>query len=197
MDPASSESELLRRWQDEQDPEALDQLLRREIRFLKERLEQPSTAGRPSAASRDDVAQEAVLRFLAADPAPRFPTRAALHAYLWKTARNLLVDRLRRARVGFLEIRATETAGLSHEPETRGSLDRIERQDMAAALELALHVQKPADQAILRAVYLRGASIDDAARELGISRDVANTRLVRARLRLAEKLAEWRDLVSG
>ena len=39
--------------------------------------------------------------------------------------------------------------------------------------------------------------LEEAAHELGVTRDVANTRLVRARMRLAETLAAWRELVSG
>ena len=194
---ASMESELLRRWQDDHDPEALDALLRHEIRFLRARLEGPAAPGHPSPASRDDVAQEAVLRLLSTSPPPRFPTRAALQGYLWTTARHLLVDRLRRARLAFHELKSGETDELTREPATSGSMDRIERADMAAALELALHLVGPAHQEILRAVYFQGRSIEEAARALGLTRDVANTRLVRARLRLAEKLAAWRDLVSG
>ena len=55
--PAGTESELLRRWQDAKDPDALDELLRREIRFLRARLEGPSAPGHASPASKDDVAQ--------------------------------------------------------------------------------------------------------------------------------------------
>jgi len=196
MEPADSEAELLRRWQDLRDPAALDELLQGEIRLLRQRLENPALPGRPSAASLDDVAQESALRLLAAD-SPRFPSRAALQGYLWTTARNLLIDRLRSARVRFQELRAQDTESFSHAPATRGSFDRVERQDTAAALELALHLLKPEDQEILREVYFQGRSIDEAGRALGLARDVANSRLVRARVRLAKKLASWRDLVSG
>lgn len=195
MDSERTESELLQLWQAEQDPEALDELMRREIGILRRRLENPGLPGRPSAASRDDVAQEAALRLLAAD-APRFSSRAALQGYLWSTARNLLIDRLRSARVRFQEIRPQASEGFAREPTTKGSLDGVESRDMAAALELALHLLKPDDQAVLRAVYFQGRSLVEAAQDLGLTREVVNTRLVRARMRLAEKLGKWRDLVA-
>lgn len=187
---------LLRRWQEAHDPEALDELLEREIRALRRRLESPSMPGHPGSATRDDIAQEVALRWLSAER-PTFPSRAALQAYLWSMARNLLIDRLRSAHVRFRGIEPRATEELVREPATRGSLDRVERGDMAAALELALHLLRPEDQEILNAVYFGGRSIEEAAREIAISRDTANTRLVRARVRLARKLEKWRDLVTG
>lgn len=187
-----SRSTLLQRWQEEQDRDALDLLLREELEALKHALRDRATS--ISSATLDDVAQEVAMRFLRA--APRgFEHPAALRSYLWTAARHALIDRLRERRLVPLELGADDSARFQLDPLTTGSLGRVERADLASALELALNLMRPADQEVLRLVYLRGRSIDEAARELGIERDVANTRLVRARVRLAEKLADWRELI--
>jgi len=191
------EDELLRLWQEKDDFDALDALLRGELELLKQRLRSRSAPGEPRPPTRDDVAQQAVLRVLAASPPPRFPTAAALRGYLWTAARNLLIDRLRRANKSPHEIGPAAAGSFHAEPATKGSLDRIERQDMAQALELALNLLRPPDQEVLRLVYFQELSIEDAASRLGVTRDVANTRLVRARMRLAEKLESWREFLSG
>ena len=68
---------------------------------------------------------------------------------------------------------------------------------MQAALEIALNLLSPEDREVLRRVYLDDSSVEHAARTLGVSCDVVKARLVRARVRLAEKLSHWRELVSG
>lgn len=192
-DRADRAEELLARWQEHGDAEALDALLREEVGALKRRL---ARGGQDhSSVTASDIAQEATLRLLEARP--RLASPAALRAYLWTTARNLLVDRLRRSRRVVLEVGDDETRTLQRDPATSGGFGEVERGDLRAALELALNLLRPADQEILQRVYFRSLSIEQAAEELAIAREVANTRLVRARVRLAEKLAAWRELVES
>ena len=185
-------SALLQRWQDEQDRDALDLLLRQELETLKRALR--GNSGSLSTGTLDDVTQEVVVRFLRASPRG-FDHPAGLRSYLWSAARSALIDRLRERRVVPVELGPHESSRVDLEPLTSGSLGEVESADLAAALELTLNLARPADQEILRLVYFRGLSIEEAARELGIERDVANTRLVRARVRLAEKLTAWRELI--
>lgn len=183
---------LLARWQEGGDVEALDQLLRLEIGRLRARLDAGDSSASP--ATHEDVAQEAVLRVLRADPPPCFDTPAAFRGYLWTCARHLLVDRLRTRREP-VRIDAHTADGLTRDPATRGSIDRVEREDLATALEVAVNLLPDADRDVLRLVYFEGRTIQDAARRLGLSPGGANMRLVRARVRLAEKVAAWRDVV--
>lgn len=192
MDP-DRERALLARWEREGDVGALDELLREEVRVLRDRLRQG--AWETPSVDASDVAQEAVARFLEAGPA--LPSPAALRTYLWTTARRALIDRLRRARRSRLEVGEQESQSLRVDPEASGGLGRVEEADLAVALEVVLNLLRPADQEILQRVYLRGLSIEEAARDLGLERDVANTRLVRARVRLAERLAAWREVVDA
>jgi len=188
------ERSLLARWQQHDDRDALEEVLRIEVAGLKQRVREAQ--GGSTSTSASDVAQEAVARLLQASPAPRFETPAGLRGYLWRAARNLLVDRLRRARHVPLELGPTTTQSLLAEPSTSGELGGVEHADLNDALELALNLLRPADQEILRLVYFDGLSIEDAGNRLGVERDSANTRLVRARVRLAEKLATWREFVA-
>jgi RNA polymerase sigma factor (sigma-70 family) len=188
-----SRATLLQRWQTRQDREALDCLLRLELEALKRGLRYRD-GGAISSATLDDVTQDVVLRFLRAAPR-ELEHPAALRSYLWTAARTALIDHLRERRLVPFEVGAGGSSRLQQDPLTTGSLGKVDGADLASALELALNLVGSADQEILRLVYFRGLSIETAGRELGIERDVANTRLVRARVRLAEKLAAWKELI--
>jgi len=190
---SSERSELLARWSGHDDREALEKLLLLEVAELKQRIHHGDLP--VSSASVSDVAQEAVLRLLRAQP--RFPSPAAMRSYLWTAARNLVVDRLRRNRKSVLEVGHDETRSIRVDRSASGNLGGVEEADLETALELTLNLMRPADQEILRLVYFRGLTIEAAGEALGLARDVANTRLVRARVRLAEKLGAWREIVEG
>jgi DNA-directed RNA polymerase specialized sigma24 family protein len=51
------------------------------------------------------------------------------------------------------------------------------------------------DRELLRLVYFEGKDIAAAAQSLSLTRDVANTRLVRARRLLAARLADWSEII--
>ena len=50
-------------------------------------------------------------------------------------------------------------------------------------------------QALLRGVYFQGLDIAAAGQAVGLSREAANSRLVRARRQPAEKLAAWAEVI--
>lgn len=184
---------LLEIWQEDGDLDALDELLRVQLLELKRILAGSRAPLGP--ASRDDLAQEAVVRLLGASPTPRFASPSAMRGYLLRIGRNLLVDRLRRASRAFQPLEPSDEEGLARDPATAGSLDRIEREDLRPALEIAINLLSPEDQGVLRLVYFRGLSVEETAAELGLERGAANMRLVRARVRLAERLRAWRDIL--
>jgi hypothetical protein len=86
-------ADLLRRWQEEGDEDALNRLLQREVGLLKQMVHGRVVAGLSGAASTSDVAQEAVLGLLQVKQPPTFADRAALWGYLWRSAWHLLVKR--------------------------------------------------------------------------------------------------------
>jgi RNA polymerase sigma-70 factor (ECF subfamily) len=138
------------------------------IRFLQARLRSPQEA--------HEVAQEAYVRLLSLDETGAV---SYLRAFLFKTAANLAVDRLRRE-----ELHARATAlPLFHEfadvrtPERRAaaaqSLERLER--LVAALPVKC-----------RRVFVlhrfHGRDVDSIAQEMGLSHRMVQTYLVRALL---------------
>src|SRR5262245_2746520 len=78
FDPADPSAEPLRKWQEEGDLEALNQLLRVEIGVLKHMIRGKKFAGLGASASASDIAQEAVLGFLKAQTPPSFSDSRAL-----------------------------------------------------------------------------------------------------------------------
>ena len=69
--------------------------------------------------------------------------------------------------------------------------------ERSLALDLALNLLRPAEREILRLAYLERLGIEGAAGRLGIGRDAAKMRLVRARRELARKLCRWEEAIES
>ena len=147
------------------------------------------------AASASDVAQEAVARLLNLEESPKFANPQALRAYLWNTAWRLLADRLRSAGSAITNLDPTQSGVLGSQLATTGGIGGVEARDMSDAMKLAVNLLEPGEQEILALVHFRDQGIDEAARELGVSRDAANMRAVRARRSLAKKLLRWTEVI--
>jgi DNA-directed RNA polymerase specialized sigma24 family protein len=78
---------------------------------------------------------------------------------------------------------------------TTGGMKQAEVNDQSVAMQLAMNLLKPKECDILRLVYLQNHDLAQAAESLGITKDAANMRLVRARQSLATKLAGWSELI--
>jgi RNA polymerase sigma factor CnrH len=191
-DPSAA---LLKRWQEADDPDALDQLLRREVGELRETIRRRAQGRLRFSVSAGDIAQEAVLGLLKVEEAPRFEDPRELRAYFWKSAWRLMCARYekcaRRGRRIDLSTSGSAEAFLA----TTGGIGAVEDSERTIALELAVNLLQAPDREILDLVYFKGLSIADAAASLGASLAAVNMRLVRARRRLAQKLADWTDVV--
>ena len=192
LDPSAA---LLARWQENGDRDALDEMLRVEIGILKSRILAQGKAAPNSSMSVSDVAQDAVMRLLRVDPAPRFDTPDALRAYLWLSAWRLLAGQLRRPGQEPFRIDASRSGPLDGALATRGGQTTVDRRDRNVALELAVNLLEPGEQEILDLVYFRDLGIEGAARQLGVETGAAKMRLVRARRSLAKRLEGWTDLI--
>jgi RNA polymerase sigma-70 factor (ECF subfamily) len=192
IDPSA---DLLRRWQEDGDNQALNELLQNEVFILKHMIHGRRTGAVTGTASTSDIAQEAVLGFLKTQKPRSFAEPSALRGYLWRSAWHLLVRRFARhagapIRVDLDDPRIVERF-LRHAPQ----LERIDREERAMAIGIALNLVPRDDAELLRLVYFEERSIADAAAALGISRDAANMRLVRARRALASRLVDWAGLI--
>jgi RNA polymerase sigma factor (sigma-70 family) len=194
-DADAASGALLNRWQEHGDREALDELLRTEIAHLKSMIRRRGGELAHASASVSDVAQDAVMRMLAVDPAPSFENTKAMRAYLWTAAWRLLAGRLRSRANGVERLDATQTGRFDDALATTGGMHAVEDRDRSVALGVAIQLLQPDEQRILALAYSRELGIDGVACELGISHDAAKTRLVRARQSLARKLAKWTELI--
>jgi RNA polymerase sigma factor (sigma-70 family) len=188
-------AEWLRRWQEQGDRNALDELLRVEVAALKAKMRRQAAPAVDAAASVSDVAQEAVMRMLRVDPPPMFETPEAMRGYLWLAAWRLLVARLRRPDHDVARFGATQSAPIDGALETTGGFSALDAKERAVALELALQLLEPDEREILDLAYFRDVGVDELAKRTGISAEAARKRLARARKSLASKLATWTELI--
>jgi RNA polymerase sigma-70 factor (ECF subfamily) len=188
-DPAA---ELLGRWQQNQDPDALDELLQLEIGTLADRLRHKAGGQLRPSVSASDLAQEAVFRMLRKEEPPEFEAPGQFRAYLWKSAWRLLLNRLGKTRARRLSEIESQEVGLGL---FASGLGKVEEEERNLALELALNLLKAEDREILELVYFQHLDVPAAAEKLALSRGAAEMRLTRARRRLAKKLCNWVDLI--
>ena len=144
-----------------------------------------------------DIAQEAAVRFLAVNTAPRFEHPAALRAYLWTAAWRLLAQRLQKPDRHALRIDEMESWDLERGLSTSGGLASLDDRERSLALDLALNLLRPAEREVLRLVYLEQRGIEGAAEAMGVGHDAAKMRLVRARRELAKKLCRWEEAIEA
>lgn len=186
---------LLARWQESDDVDALDELLRTEVQSIARRLRARGGGAVSASMSASDLAQEAVLRLLRLDDPPEFADPAALRAYLWTSAWRLLVNRMQSPRRDVVRLSGSQTEALSGVFGASGGLGALTRDDQRTALEVVVNLLEPIDRDALRAVYFEGLSIDEAAKRAGVTRGAFDVRLMRARQRLALRLVDWADVV--
>jgi len=193
LDANSQDQELLRRWQEDSDRDALDELLRREVGELAAQIRSRAAQALRPTASASDLVQEAVFRLLRQDEMPRFEVPAQLRTYLWKSAWRLLQSRLGRRPVRRLSDVATQELGSA--AQASSGFGEVEAEEQTLALNLALNLLGEDDRRVLELVYFEHRDVIEAAGMLGVSKAAAVMRLTRARRRLARRLLDWADLI--
>lgn len=141
-------------------------------------------AGAARATLRDHV-QEVLVHLLERDAAilRRWdPARGALAPFVAKVAENFTISRLRKRPP------PSPSEDLDEEP-ARG----LTPEEGASFSHLVVHLLREmneSDAALFRAIYLEELSPDEAALQLGISREAAHKRIQRLRARLGEMLSK-------
>ncbi|MFH0944013.1 MAG: sigma-70 family RNA polymerase sigma factor [Planctomycetota bacterium] len=188
--------QLLLRWQEQADPEALDELLRLEMTALKRRLRGKGREMVASPASLSDVAQDAVLKILQADDLPRFDDPKVFSAYLWRAAWRLLLDRLRRGHQEMVSLDAGSSDRLADQVGQSGGQSEVDRRDAGQRIAFILSLMSPEDRQVLELRFRQELSLGQIGEQLGLDPDAARMRLVRAKRRMARKLNGWEELLS-
>ena len=160
-----------------------ESLLRSELERLRAHLERHPSAIGGGSASAGDVAQEAAARVLERKEKVAFDSPGEMRAYLWLTAKRLIVDRWRRKRSkrSLEELDSLASCVPAGPPIEIGD---GRSDDLMRALE-KLTFQ---DRRVLELAYLHDATVGEIAAELGISVSAVKMRLSRARERLRERL---------
>lgn len=186
--------DLLRRWQDQGDLDALDEILRGEVRVLKDLVAARGRDLVSGSASASDIAQETVLRLLQLETVPHFSDPEKLRGYLWITAWRLMLQRIRRP---YRRKKSLDTAASSHLPPELVFMPGAdaETEEARSALDLAMNLLSAEERDVLHRVYFEGHKIADIARESGVTESAVKMRLMRARRSLAGRLAAWADVV--
>ena len=136
--------------------------------FLTRRLGDPAAAA--------DLTQETYLR------AAGLPSNTALmnpRAWLFATARNLLVDHARRARVRHVVSGAQEDMELCANRQPRADAVLLLREELAV-LECAIEALPPRTREVFRLHKFEGASYDEIAVRLGIAKNTVMVHMVKA-----------------
>jgi RNA polymerase sigma-70 factor (ECF subfamily) len=137
----------------------------------------------PDRASADDIVQETFIRAWRHLPqlsSEDFPVRP----WLFRVARNLLIDADRAARARPVTVPAQATA---EEGRDDAGLDRVLDQQIVAG---ALDQLSPAHRAVLVETFYQGCTLAKVARQLGIPDSTARSRLHYALQALRRQLGD-------
>jgi RNA polymerase sigma factor (sigma-70 family) len=180
-------------WASEPDDRTTE-LLRSEIKALKDLVSARAGDQLGGSASASDIAQEAALRLLRLETIPKFADPRALRGYLWTTAWRLLVDRVRRPYTckQSLDPAASSQLPVSLIASTASESDGAER---TAALDVAMNLLRPEDRDLIHRVYFEGRALVDVASDLHVSESAIKMRLLRARRNLGARLSTWGEAV--
>jgi len=195
-DPTSDPSaQWLKRWQEDGDVDALDELLRVEVHAIAARLRQRANGMLRPSTSASDLAQEAVFRMLRLEETPQFTDPQQMRAYLWTAAWRLLINRGRSRHHRVVPLSQAQSADMGLVLSGGGGISEAERADQSAALSLVMNLLRSDDREILELVYFQHFDIAQVAQKLGLERAATEMRLSRARRRLAEKMVAWSEVV--
>ncbi len=184
--------ELLRRFREEHDRKALEQLLVRSIEPLKSWIRTEMTRGTPAPITASDVVDEVVMRILRLHGRPSFASTKELRSYLWKTANAILIDHYRKAGHAPFSLSSSVSRAISKQLETSGGLSAVDQGELNHRLQLALNLLSPEEQRVLRLFFFEGMAAPEVAGFLGITTDASRMRRKRALERLGEILRSWR-----
>lgn len=189
--PDDEARSLLRRWQEEGSTDALDALVRLETAELRRRL---IRRGGLTATSVSDVAAEAMENVVAVKGRrPQFREPLVFRQYLWRAATRLVFRRIRQRRRRAEQVLPEKSdVGLAAKDDRE--LASVNRNEEASIVHLLLQLLEPGERDVLERHYFRHETADDIAKALGVTREAAEMRLVRARRKLAGKLKVWKDL---
>jgi len=148
----------------------------------------------PDAATAEDILQDAFVRALANVNA--LSPVEDLAAWIFSAMRNRLIDLWRsggaRQRAGAIELPREVIEEIAAEAGLN-PLDQLQRNEMLAALELAIEALPAPQREVIRAQALGGVAFRELAEATGVSIDTLMARKRYAIRKLATALEYWMD----
>lgn len=196
-DDADLVLDLLQRWHGG-DRGALDELVRREIPFLRQRLRERLGDALLARAERDDYLQDAVLEILAYTPRFLVGNAKAFRRMLAQIVENMLRDRhdywARHRRQQAKEQPLDTTLLLDARARTQTTPSKAAmRSEEQAFLRLALDLLEPDDRAVLVLREFEQLSFAEIGARLQVLENAARMRFQRALGKLAGELDRLRQ----
>jgi RNA polymerase sigma-70 factor (ECF subfamily) len=137
----------------------------------------------------EEVAQEALRRALEALRAGRVANLESLPAFVFETARNICLQRLRS---GSRETRALQRLGNNSTSFDPQPLDQLISSEEAVAVRAALQMLSHDDREVLLLSYQEGLTAAEIGERLHLGAVAVRVRRHRALQRLAERLGVTR-----
>ncbi len=185
--------DTLARWQEHGDVDALDVILRTEIRALRDLVATHGQTILTGSTGPSDIAQQAVLRLLQMESPPVFRDVSSMRAYLWLTAWRLLLQRLRRPVRRLTRIDESVLDNLEDPAQAEDLALRLSQSERDLALQVAVNLLPDADREIIEWVYFEKTSVQEVAARIGMTESATSMRLTRARRKLAARLEAWKE----
>jgi RNA polymerase sigma-70 factor, ECF subfamily len=138
----------------------------------------------------DDVVQETFVK--AFYRISSFQGDSGLYTWLYRVAVNLAKDHVKRhARRPAIALDEAGLEGASLPGTETPALERVEQRERRLAVRAAIAALPPKFRAVLVLRELEGLRYDEIAEILSISQGTVESRLFRARRRLAKRLSRW------
>jgi RNA polymerase sigma factor (sigma-70 family) len=198
-DPARV-ADCLRRWH-EGDAAALDELLRRELPWIKEMVKRRMGAILLQAESSSDLVQDVVVSILRNGPRFVIGDQRQLRAFLARVAENVILDRHAHLTAQRRDLRREEPLPSRDSvvvldgtvrPVTRPS-EAASGNEQKALVWISLRLLDPADREVIRLRDYEELSFVEIAERIGSTEDAVRMRYNRALPRLAQTLWELRN----
>lgn len=188
--------ELLERWYEQDDAQALDELLRENLPWLKKRARGRLGAIRVKEGT-EDVLNYAVVDFLRHGPRFLPANRAQFRALLGRIVDNAAHDRRAWFQAACRDMRREQkpssdtTVDLARQIGTGTTPSQAaSRLEAKARVRLALELLTPEDRDVVAMRSLRGMTFPEIASELGLPADTLRMRYSRAIRKLSQRARE-------
>lgn len=197
-DPSDPTLELLQRWH-RGERAALDELLRRDLPWIRARVRQRLGGGLRQGGDTEDYLHEAVVEVLRYSPRFLVGSGDAFRRLLTQIVENMLRDRHefftrgRRSRAAEAPLPDESVLCLDARARTATSASQFaSRREEEAWLRLALELLAPEDRDIIVLREWQGLAFAAVGAQLGIEENAARMRFQRALGRLARQVSRLR-----